>query len=48
VSWHKQRRAWRAKVTHHGRSVHVGYFDDLAAADAAVKAKRLQLFGAAA
>jgi HNH endonuclease/AP2 domain len=44
VSWHKQRRAWRAKVGHHGVAIHVGYFDTVAEAERAVRAKRLELF----
>lgn len=35
---------WRAKVRHHGRDHHVGYFIDLADAEAAVVAKRNELF----
>lgn len=35
---------WYGQVTHDGRKVHVGYFDDLADAEAAVIAKRSELF----
>lgn len=45
VSWHKQRRAWRGRVTHYGRSVHVGYYATLAEADAALRQARAELFG---
>lgn len=44
VSWFKTRACWVAKVKHNGRQVHVGYFDDLAEAEAAVIAKRNELF----
>jgi hypothetical protein len=35
---------WRASVTHHGRAVHVGRFDTIEEAEAAVIAKRNELF----
>lgn len=38
------RDKWRAQVSHNYRRVHVGYFDTLAEAEAAVKAKRNELF----
>lgn len=39
-------RKWKygACVGHNGKSIHVGYFNDLAEADAAVRTKRAQLF----
>jgi hypothetical protein len=44
VSWHKNTKKWRAVVTHAGRYIHIGYFDTVVEAEAAVKAKRIQLF----
>lgn len=44
VSWFKSRNKWVARVTHNGKPHHVGYFDDLEEAEAAVIAKRKELF----
>jgi len=44
VFWDKRKRRWRALVGHHGKNINVGYFDSLAEAEAAVRAKRLELF----
>ena len=44
VSWHKTGRKWKAQVTHNSRAYHVGLFTDLAEAEAAVIAKRNELF----
>ena len=44
VSWHKKGRRWHARVKHHGKQIHVGLFKTLAEAEAAVIAKRLELF----
>lgn len=44
VHWSKSKNRWVAKVKHHGKIIHVGYFDDLAEAEAAVIAKRNALF----
>ena len=44
VSWHKNTKKWRAVVTHSGRYIHIGYFDTVAEAEAAVKTKRIELF----
>ena len=44
VSWHKQHRKWCATVTHDKRRIHVGLFQNLKEAEAAVVAKRLELF----
>ena len=44
VSWQSDRGKWRAKVGHQGRQINVGSFDDLADAEAAVIAKRNELF----
>lgn len=45
VGWDKRHRKWRASVGHHGRSIHVGYFDLLEDAERAVQAKREELYG---
>lgn len=44
VYWHKQHRKWCAVVTNDGRRTHVGLFATIAEAEAAVIAKRLELF----
>jgi len=44
VIWDSHRNCWRAEVRHHGRKYWVGRFASLAAADAAVTAKRNELF----
>jgi hypothetical protein len=44
VNWDKDRKKWAAYVTHHGKTQSVGRFDDLADAEAAVIARRLELF----
>lgn len=44
VSWNKLRNKWYARLNHNGESVYVGCFSDLAEAEAAVIAKRLELF----
>lgn len=44
VYWHKGQGKWAAKVKHDQRNIHVGSFDTIEEADAAVRAKRLELF----
>ena len=44
VIWDKVTRNYRASVTHNYRQIHVGRFSTLEAAEAAVTAKRLELF----
>lgn len=44
VYWRKDRGMWQGSVKHHGKRFHAGYFDDLADADKAVTALRLELF----
>ena len=44
VSWHRRGKKWRAQVCHHGKTIHLGLFVDLLEAEAAVIAKRLELF----
>jgi hypothetical protein len=41
VSWHKPMSKWRAKIQHHGRDIHIGYFTTIeAAADARLEAAK--------
>jgi hypothetical protein len=44
VFWSNTLGKWQARVTHHGRRVHVGLFEDLRDAEAAVILKRNELF----
>lgn len=44
VHWVADRKRWRAMVAHNGRQYFVGRFKDLADAEAAVIAKRNELF----
>lgn len=44
VHWSKRSRKWQAYVRHNGHLNHVGYFSLKADAEAAVVAKRLELF----
>jgi len=44
VSWNAARRTWAGFVRHDNATVYVGYFDTVAKAEAAVIAKRLELF----
>ena len=44
VSWDKTNRKWQAQVKHEGRVMKVGRYCDLAEAEAAVIAKRNELF----
>lgn len=43
VHWSADKNRWRASVGHNGKSIYVGLFRDLAEAEAAVRAKRLEL-----
>lgn len=45
VNWHKHRGAWVARVTVNGHRVHLGYFDELSAAERAVRDAREYLHG---
>lgn len=44
VSWNTERQKWRAQVNHYGKCYFLGLFDDIADAEAAARAKRLELF----
>lgn len=44
VHWRKSEQRWIGSVTHHGRQIHVGGFRDIKKAEAAVVAKRIELF----
>jgi hypothetical protein len=44
VTWHKDTNKWAARVSNRGTHHHLGLFSDLAEAEAAVIAKRLELF----
>ena len=44
VHWFKPHQKWCAKLSHHGEAIHVGYFTELADAEAAIIAKRIELF----
>lgn len=44
VCWHKPTRKWAAAVRHNGAAIHIGVFAKLADAEAAVTAKRNELF----
>lgn len=44
VTWNKDVNKWQARVSHKGQGHYVGVFTDLAEAEAAVIAKRLELF----
>lgn len=44
VSWDESKKKWRATVTHNYKHYHVGRYDSIEEANAAVVAKRLELF----
>lgn len=44
VVWHKRDKRWQARVVHNMSTVHVGYFITLEEAEAAVIAKRNELY----
>ena len=44
VYWNKRNRKWQGQVGHDGKQYHVGLFEDIRAAEAAVIAKRNELF----
>ena len=45
VNWHKHQKRWVARIAVNGKRVHVGYFDDIAEAEIAVRGAREQLHG---
>jgi len=44
VTWHRLANKWQAQVKHNGKAIYLGLFDNIADAEAAVSAKRLELF----
>ena len=44
VTWCKRKLKWKTQVRHSGKNYHAGYFTDLADAERAVIAKRIELF----
>lgn len=44
VYWDSGRKKWQAELMHHGRNIHLGRFDSVAAAAEAVAAKRREIF----
>lgn len=44
VYWHKSANKWATCIRHNGRSIHVGLFETLGAAEAAAIKARLELF----
>lgn len=44
VTWHKRRQRWDARVRHNGKQISVGRFKTIEEAEAAVVAKRIELF----
>ena len=44
VCWDKLRNKWKAQLKHNGKRINVGRFDSIEEAEAAVKAKRNELF----
>ena len=44
VTWSERYRKWNAQLSHHGKTVYVGRFLTVEEADAAVVARRLELF----
>lgn len=44
VTWFKRDNNWKAQIGHNGKNIHVGYYSTIHEAEAAVIAKRLELF----
>jgi len=44
VTWDKASKSWQAQTMHHGKNFFVGHYSTIAEAEAAVIAKRLELF----
>lgn len=45
VAWNKEKRKWRAKIGHKRRTLHVGYFNSIEEAEAALREFRENLHG---
>lgn len=44
VFWNSQKSKWHAKIKHHGKTTHLGFFDDPVLASIAYQNKAMQLF----
>ena len=44
VSWYSRDKKWQAKLGHNYKTLHLGYYDNVADAEAVVIAKRNELF----
>lgn len=44
VFWYPRDKRWVARIKHDGKTMHIGYYDEIADAEAAVIARRNQLF----
>jgi hypothetical protein len=44
VSWNKHANKWRVNITHNGKKIHIGYYDDLHEANQAAIAARDKYF----
>ena len=45
VHWFDRDRKWRAEITFNGKTIHIGYYDDIEAATTARREAELRLFG---
>lgn len=45
VTYCKNTNRWRAKITHNGKTLHIGRFDSLQDAEMAYKSRAVELFG---
>lgn len=45
ISWFKREKKWRARIRINGKSIHLGYFDDIEDAKLARQNKAKELFG---
>jgi hypothetical protein len=44
VFWNSQKSKWHARIKHHGKTLHLGFFDDPLNASNAYQTKAMQLF----
>lgn len=44
VVWHRRAKKWEARITHNRKTIHAGLFNTISEAEAAVIAKRRELF----